>query len=255
GERYPRPERDPGRPPLLAVRDLAREGEYEGISFTLAPGEVLGLAGLMGAGRTSVVKGLFGLPPADGGAIEIDGRPVRVRNVTDAIAAGIGYVPEDRLSEGLFLDFPIRDNIVVRALDRIASATGWITRARRSREAASWIEKLQIKTPSDALPVSTLSGGNQQRVVLAKWMASRPRLLILNRPTVGVDVGSKADIHAIISDLAASGLGIIVISDEVSELLAVSDRILIMRQGRILAERAAEGLSEDAILDLVNEAG
>ena len=252
GERYPRPKRESGTRPLLVVKDLAREGEYEDISFTLAPGEVLGFAGLMGAGRTSVVKGLFGLPPAEGGSIEIDGRPVRVRNVTDAIAAGIAYVPEDRLSEGLFLDFPIGDNIVVRALDRLMTRGGWITGARKASEAGRWIERLAIKTPSPRLPVSSLSGGNQQRVVLAKWMASHPAILILNRPTVGVDVGSKSGILNIVMQLAADNVGVIVVSDDLPEIMQICDRVIIMRGGRIVAERQVAESTEDEILELVS---
>ena len=199
------------------------------------------------------MKGLFGLPPADRGRIEIDGRQVTIRNVSDAVASGLGYVPEDRLSEGLFLDFAIGDNIVVRALDRLKSKAGWITGARKAREAQTWIERLSIKTPSAHLPVSSLSGGNQQRVVLAKWMASHPRILILNRPTVGVDVGSKAGIHEIIMQLAGDGVGIIVVSDEFPEIMRICDRVIIMRAGTIVAERRVEPSSELEIMQIVSE--
>jgi simple sugar transport system ATP-binding protein len=252
-ERQSRPSLPPATAPLLAVRGLGRNGEYADITFNLAPGEVLGFAGLMGAGRTAVVKGLFGLPPADRGRIEIDGRQVTIRNVSDAVAAGLGYVPEDRLSEGLFLDFAIGDNIVVRALDRLKSRAGWITGARKEREAETWIERLSIKTPSARLPVSSLSGGNQQRVVLAKWMASHPRILILNRPTVGVDVGSKAGIHEIIMQLAGDGVGIIVVSDELPEIIRICDRVIIMRAGTIAAARRVEPSSESEITQIVSE--
>jgi simple sugar transport system ATP-binding protein len=241
--------------PLLTVRSLRRAGEYQDISFALGAGEVLGLAGLMGAGRTAVVKGIFGLPPPDGGTIEMDGRPIIIRSVSDAVAAGIGYVPEDRLSEGLFLDFGIGDNIVVRALDRLLTATGWVTGSRKEREASRWIERLAIKTPSARLPVSSLSGGNQQRVVLAKWMASDPRVLILNRPTVGIDVGSKAAIHDIIMELAADKVGILVVSDELPELMRLSDRIVVMRNGRIVAERRVDQSSEAEIMQIISESG
>ena len=252
GERYPRPDPDPDARPLLSVRDLARDGEYRGISFTLAPGEVLGFAGLMGAGRTAVAKGLFGLPSADSGSIEVNGRPVKLRTVSDAIAAGIAYVPEDRLSEGLFLDFPIGDNIVVRALDRLMSKGGWITGPRKTKEAMHWIGRLSIKTPSARLPVSSLSGGNQQRVVLAKWMASQPAILILNRPTVGVDVGSKSGILEIIMQLAAEKVGVIVVSDDLPEIMQVCDRVIVMRGGRIVAERRVDDSSEAELLQIVS---
>ena len=252
GERYPRPQPEPDARPLLIVQDLARDGEYSGINFTLAPGEVLGFAGLMGAGRTAVVKGLFGLPPADSGSIEVNGRSVKLRAVSDAIAAGIAYVPEDRLSEGLFLEFPIGDNIVVRALDRLMSKAGWITGPRKAKEAMHWIDRLSIKTPSARLPVSSLSGGNQQRVVLAKWMASHPAILILNRPTVGVDVGSKSGILDIIMQLAAEKVGVIVVSDDLPEIMQLCDRVIVMRGGRIVAERRVEDSSEAEILQIVS---
>jgi ABC-type sugar transport system ATPase subunit len=157
--------------------------EYRNVNFTLSAGEVLGLAGLLGSGRTAVAKGIFGLVTPDSGSIEVDGRPLRIRSVADALAASIGYVPEDRLTEGLFLNFSISDNVVVRALDRVMSAAGWVTPSRKRNEAKRWIDRLAIKTGSPDLPVSSLSGGNQQRVVLAKWIASHPRVLILNRPT------------------------------------------------------------------------
>ena len=252
-DRFGRPEPARGAVPRLMVRGLSRKGAYHDISFEVAAGEVLGLAGLMGAGRTDVVKGIFGLPPADQGTIVIDGRDIAIRNVSDAVAAGIGYVPEDRLSEGLFLDFSIRDNIVVRALDRLMSKGGWVTAARKGREAAHWVERLSIKTTSARLPVTSLSGGNQQRVVLAKWMASHPRLLILNRPTVGVDVGSKSGIHDIIHELAASGVGVIVVSDDLPEIMRLCDRVLVMRAGAIVAERRVANSTDDEILRIVNE--
>jgi simple sugar transport system ATP-binding protein len=239
--------------PRLAVRGFTRDGEYHDINFTLAAGEVLGFAGLMGAGRTAVVKGLFGLPPADLGTIKIDGRPVGIRNVSDAVRAGLAYVPEDRLSEGLFLDFSIGDNIVVRAMERLLSKTGWISGRRKAEEAAVWVDRLSIKTPSTRLPVSSLSGGNQQRVVLAKWMAANPRVLILNRPTVGIDVGSKPGIHQIIMELAARKVGVIIVSDDLPELMLICDRVIVMRGGAIVAERNVSESSEQEITQIVTE--
>jgi simple sugar transport system ATP-binding protein len=162
-------------------------------------------------------------------------------------------VPEDRLNEGLFLDFAIGDNIVVRALDRLVSKNGWITGSRKAKEASRWVRRLAIKTPSIRLPASSLSGGNQQRVVLAKWMASEPRILLLNRPTVGVDVGSKSAIHELILELAASEVGIIVVSDELSEIMRICDRVIVMRAGTIVAERSVEGASEAEIMQIVTE--
>jgi simple sugar transport system ATP-binding protein len=252
-ERYPRSPRLPDAAPRLAVRQLSHAREYRNVSFTLGAGEVLGLAGLLGSGRTAVVKGIFGLPPPDSGEIEVDGRPLVLRSVADALAADIAYVPEDRLTEGLFLNFSISDNIVVRTLDRLMSPAGWITASRKRNEAKRWIERLAIKTPSPDLPVSSLSGGNQQRVVLARWIAAHPRLLILNRPTVGVDVGSKSGIHDIIMELAAEGVGVIVVSDDLPELMRVCDRILVMRNGAVVAERRVEASSETEIMRIVSE--
>jgi simple sugar transport system ATP-binding protein len=239
--------------PRLAVHGFTRDGEYYDINFTLAAGEVLGFAGLMGAGRTAVAKGLFGLPPAHLGTIKIDGRPVVIRNVSDAVRAGLGYVPEDRLSEGLFLDFSIGDNIVVRAMERLLSKTGWISGRRKAKEAALWVDRLSIKTPSTHLPVSSLSGGNQQRVVLAKWIAANPRILILNRPTVGIDVGSKPGIHQIIVELAARKVGVIIVSDDFPELMLICDRVIVMRGGTIVAERNVSESSEQEITQIVSE--
>jgi simple sugar transport system ATP-binding protein len=252
--RYSRAPAPTGKAPRLQVDGLDRDDAFHNVGFIVAPGEIVGLAGLMGAGRTALAKSIFGLLPADSGRIRMDGRPLTIRSVGQAIAAGIAYVPEDRLSEGLFLDFSIRDNVIVRCLDHLVTGTGWLTPGRRSAEARKWIARLKIKAPSDRAPANSLSGGNQQRVVLAKWIASAPRLLILNRPSVGVDVGSKAEIHDIVVELAESGVGIIIISDDMPELMRVSDRILVMRNGRIVAERRTEDSSEQDILDVVNEA-
>ena len=160
---------------------------------------------------------------------------------------------EDRLSEGLFLNFSIQDNIAVGALDKIKSSAGWITRSRKAAEAAQWVKRLSIKTPSPALPAGRLSGGNQQRVVLAHWVATTPRHRIHNRPTVGVGVGSKSDIHDIVVQLATNGLAIIVISDELSELTRLCDRILVMRAGRIVAERLIPETEEEEFMRIVSE--
>lgn len=252
-QRYERKPIAAGVPPRLEIAGLTRPGEFEDVSFSLAPGEILGLAGLMGAGRTALGKSIFGIAPAARGTARIDGRERSIASVDGALAAGIAYVPEDRLSEGLFLNFSIRDNVVVRAISRITDRYGWLTTKRKSAEAYNWIDRLKVKTGSDRAPVSSLSGGNQQRVVLAKWLASNPTVLILNRPSVGVDVGSKSGIHEIIVDLANNGLGVIVMSDDLPELMQLCDRILVMRNGRIVAERVVPQSSEAELLSLINE--
>ncbi|WP_181703565.1 sugar ABC transporter ATP-binding protein [Chthonobacter albigriseus] len=236
-----------GSAELLRVEDLGRGSQFDGVSFSLRAGEVLGITGLLGSGRTDLAKALFGLAPADRGRIVVGGRPVAITSVKDAIGLGIGYVPEDRLTEGLFLPQAIGRNVAVGILDRFAGRSGVVDRPRLSDAVEGWVRRLKVATPSTALPVQSLSGGNQQRVVLARWLAINPRILILNGPTVGVDVGSKADIHAIIADLAREGLGVIVISDDLPEVLAACHRILVMREGRIIEEVGRDSADEDTL--------
>ncbi len=225
-----------GAKPRLEVEKLNVRGMLQDISFSLYAGEIVGITGLLGSGRTELALALFGMLPIDSGAITIDGKPVRIRTIHDAISHGIGYVPEDRLSEGLFLEQTIGNNVVVRIVDRLRDALGLTDGAQVTREVARWVDALRIKTPSPALAAKTLSGGNQQRVVLAKWLASNPRVLILNGPTVGVDIGSKNELHELIKSLAHEGMGLLVISDDIPELLQVCNRILLMRRGRIEEE-------------------
>ncbi|MGE5508551.1 MAG: sugar ABC transporter ATP-binding protein [Chitinophagales bacterium] len=233
---------------LLTVEGLSRKGSFADVSFDLRPGEILGITGLLGSGRTELAMALFGLRPADAGRVTLDGRPIRVRNVQDAIRHGIGYVPEDRLTEGLFLVQPIAKNIVASTIDRLCGGFSRLIDSRRlDAEVDGWVGRLKVATPSAALPVQSLSGGNQQRIVLAKWLATKPRVLILNGPTVGVDVGSKADIHATVRSLAEQGMGVIVISDDIPELLQNCNRILLMRKGRIAEEFAGDAVDENEL--------
>lgn len=229
---------DPQAAPVLEVRGLGRDGTLDGIGFELRPGEVLGIAGLLGSGRTQLAKALFGLLPVDRGEIRLDGKEISLAGPLDAIAAGIGYVPEDRLTEGLFLSQSIARNIAVGRLDAFSGPLGWLDRTGLGAEARDWLKRLSVAAPNAGVPVKSLSGGNQQRVVLARWLAGSPRILILNGPTVGVDIGSKADIHAIIADLAERRLGVIVISDDLPELIGCCHRILVMKEGRIVEEIA-----------------
>ena len=234
---------DPAAPRLLEVRGLARAGAFAAVDLDLRAGEVLGIAGLLGSGRTALAKALFGLVAPDGGTIRRDGRPVPLGDPLAAAAAGIGYVPEDRLTEGLFLTQSIVRNVAIGRLD--AHARGpLLDLAALWREAEDWLARLAVRAPDPGAPVRSLSGGNQQRVVLARWLARGPRVLVLNGPTVGVDVGSKAEIHGIIRDLAAGGLGVIVISDDLPELLGACHRILVMREGRITDDLAGGSVSE-----------
>jgi simple sugar transport system ATP-binding protein len=232
---------------VLRVEKLGRKGRFEDVSFSLRAGEVVGVTGLLGSGRTALAKALFGLAPADHGRIFVGGRPVRVASPLDAIRLGVGYVPADRLTEGLFLPQSIARNLVVTSLDRMTEAAGVLSRTRMRGLVNDWVRRLRVVTPNADLPVSSLSGGNQQRVMLARWLARTPRVLILNGPTVGVDVGSKADIHAIIAGLAADGMGVVVISDDIPELLAACDRILIMKSGHVTEEIPRAVAEENAL--------
>lgn len=231
-------------PVLMQVDSLTKHGACTDISFTLHAGEVLGISGLLGSGRTALAKALFGLVAPDRGTITLNGQRVPTGNPLAAAEAGIGYVPEDRLTEGLFLTQSIVQNIAIGRLDAHGNAAGVLDLPALMAEARDWLKRLSIKTTTPDAPVRSLSGGNQQRVVLARWMARSPRVLILNGPSVGVDVGSKSEIHGIIASLAAQGLGVIVISDDLPEVLATCHRVLVMKSGRITEEFDARAVTE-----------
>ena len=233
--------------PLLKVENLNLSHGFFDICFELHHNEVLGITGLLGSGRTELGLALFGQQPADSGKIIVEGREVRLNKITDAVAAGIGFVPEDRVREGLFLEQPISNNIVVGIIERLIYKSRFLNDKQKTIESDQWIQRLDIKTPSGDLPAKNLSGGNQQRVVLAKWLAINPRILILNGPTVGVDVGSKAEIHELIRTLARQGLGILLISDDIPELLQTCHRILLMRSGKIVEEFKRESVTEGGL--------
>ena len=229
---------------LMHVEGLHKTGAFSDVSFTLRAGEVLGISGLLGSGRTALAKALFGLVAPDRGRITLDGRAVALGNPVAAAEAGIGYVPEDRLTEGLFLTQSIVQNIAVGRLDVHGGAAGVLNLGGLMAEARDWLARLSVKTPNPDAPVRSLSGGNQQRVVLARWMARSPRVLVLNGPSVGVDVGSKAEIHGIIAQLAAAGLGVIVIYDDLPELLSTCHRILVMKGGALVDDIASGVITE-----------
>ncbi|MCC2593979.1 sugar ABC transporter ATP-binding protein [Tessaracoccus sp. OS52] len=237
--------------PVLKVSDLTLSRAFSDVSFTLHKGEILGITGLLGSGRTELALSLFGVFPAESGTIEVAGKPARINSISDAIDHGIGYVPEDRLTEGLALERSIADNIVLAEIDNMTGPLGLIDHGKRRAEVRRWVDELKIATRNPDNPVNTLSGGNQQRVVLAKWLATNPDILILNGPTVGVDIGSKADIHLVLMDLARSGMGIIVISDDIGELKQTCSRVLLLREGRIDGEVDPRTKTEQELSDMI----
>jgi simple sugar transport system ATP-binding protein len=224
------------RPEVLKVDGLSRAGEFEDVSLTIRAGEVLGLTGLIGAGRTELCHTLFGMTRADRGQIHLNGRALQMRSNRDAVAAGIAYVSEDRLVLGLIQPQSIADNTVLAVLRKITGAGGLLSQRKKDGTAGHWIAELGVKIGKPADAVSTLSGGNQQRVVLAKWLATNPRVLLLDCPTVGVDVGARAGIFRIVRQLADKGLAILLVSDEVPEVFMNADRVLHMAGGRIVAD-------------------
>ncbi len=238
---------DLNQPPLLRVEGLSAERVLNDIQFELRRGEIVGVTGLLGSGRTQLALALFGMLPTDNGRVYIDEEEVVITSPQDAIQHGIGYVPEDRLTEGLFLEQSISNNVVVRIIDRLRNSMGLLQTRQVKEQANYWVEALSIKTSDPELPVKTLSGGNQQRVVLAKWLASKPRLMILNGPTVGVDVGSKEELHEMIKHLAGEGMGILLISDDIPELLQTCNRILLMRRGHISEEILPKETNENEL--------
>jgi ABC-type sugar transport system ATPase subunit len=232
----------------LSVQGLTTK-RVRDVSFDVRSGEVVGLGGLMGAGRSELAEAIFGYDRALAGSVAVDGRPVRLRSPADAIAAGIGFAPEDRKSQALLLLRSVKDNISL-AIPDLISRFDFINDGAERRIAAALVDRLRIRTPSLDASVSNLSGGNQQKVVLGRWLARRPKVLILDEPTRGVDVGAKAEIYRLIAELAAEGIALLVISSEMPELLGLADRILVMAAGRVVAEMPREEANEERILSL-----
>ncbi len=245
------PEIDPTSEPVLEVKGLSLSRAFEDVDVTLRRGEILGITGLLGSGRTELALTMFGIFQADSGSIAVNGKPVKLNSVRDAIANGIAYVPEDRLTEGLMLEQSIADNIVITEIDELAKALDFIDAAKTAEEVKHWVAELSIATNDPNNAVSTLSGGNQQRVVLAKWLATKPDVLILNGPTVGVDIGSKHDIHNFLQELAGQGMGIIVISDDIPELLQTCSRILLLADGKVVSEIDPHATDEDKLSAMI----
>jgi len=237
--------------PRLSVKGLTLPGQFEDLALDIRPGEIVGLTGLLGSGRTQFARALFGLEVATVGGICVDGVAVHIKRPGDAISAGIAYVPEDRLTEGLFLGQSINRNILASIYHRIAPLLV-INRVEATRRASDMITAMRIATPTGAKPVGQLSGGNQQRVVIGRWLLTDARILLLNGPTVGVDVGSKAEIHRIVRSLASEkGLAVLMISDDLPELVQNCSRIIVMHRGRFVADMATSETSEREISDML----
>ena len=239
----------PSKRVVLRVTGLAARRGVRDLSFYVRQGEILGVYGLMGSGRTEVLDRIFGLSDKSDGVIEVDGRAARIDSPEDAIAAGIAYVTEDRKQTGLVLSDSVRANLCLSSLGRLASG-GWMQSKLEAEEAARMISSLRIKTASDALGVSNLSGGNQQKVVLGKWFMTAPKILLLDEPTRGVDVGAKREIYRVMSDFAQAGGAVVMVSSETEEIIGMADRVIVLRNGRKVGELARDALSPEALLHL-----
>jgi rhamnose transport system ATP-binding protein len=233
---------------VLRVEGLCRAGTFEDVSFEVHAGEVVGFAGLVGAGRTDVGLALFGIAPAERGTIAVDGKPVVIRNPGDAMRLGITYLSEDRRRVGLSMPQSVASNITLPRLRSYRTPFGLLDRRAEDAAAARFRDQLRIRTASLRTPVSNLSGGNQQKTMLAKWLNAAPRVLILDEPTRGIDVGAKADVHQLIDDLARQGVAVVVISSDLPEALAMSDRIVVMREGRVRAVFAHDEADPERVM-------
>ncbi len=233
----------------LRVEGLARAGSFVGINFALRRGEIVGLTGLMGAGRTEIARAIFGADAIDAGAVYVDGKKVNLRSPRHAIAHGLGLLTEDRKQQGLLLDMTVRENVTLAGLRAVLRA-GFVRRSREAAAAAGFVDELKIKTPSIEQAIKNLSGGNQQKAVLARWLFTNAKVLIFDEPTRGVDIGAKAEIYHLMNELVAKGVAILLISSELPEVLGMSDRILVMREGRIAGELSRATATQAAIMRL-----
>ncbi|MDX6298775.1 MAG: rhamnose transport system ATP-binding protein [Nocardioidaceae bacterium] len=232
---------------VLKVEDLNREGVFHDVSFTVRRGEIVALAGLVGAGRSEVARAIFGVDRRTSGSVQIEGRDLPAGSPQAAMAAGVALVPEDRRQQGLVMDLGIDQNVALASIWQL-SAFGLIRRSSERALASTWAERLQLKFGRMKNPVATLSGGNQQKVVLGKWLARGPSLLIIDEPTRGIDVGTKAEVHRILDGLVADGMAILMISSELPEVLGMADRVLVLHEGRMTAELSRSEANEDSIM-------
>ena len=237
----------PSSTKVIEVKKLSTKPTFSDVSFSIAPGEILGITGLLGSGRTELAEAIFGQYPIDSGEIIVEGKSISLNSSSAAIKAGIGYVPPDRLTQGLFLDQSILRNLIAVGIDQHQGRGGILAKKRLYEAGEKWIKDLRIKTKNSQNPVTSLSGGNQQRVVLAKWLAMNPHLMILNGPTVGVDIGSKREILEIIRDRAQEGMAFLVVSDDIPELIQICHRVLVIKNGLVSKEFSESELDENVL--------
>ena len=240
------------REPLLEVEGLTRRPAPIDVSVTVGRGEIVGLAGLLGSGRTELVRAIFGADRPERGVIKMAGRKVRIRSPRDAVRAGLAYTPEDRKTEGIVPQLSVRDNIVLAALPRF-TRFGILSTRRQRAVADELIKRLDIRTPSPSTPLRNLSGGNQQKVILARWLCMRPRLLLMDEPTRGIDVGAKAEVQRLIDEVAHEGLGVLMISSELEEVIEGSHRVVVMQEGHKVGELTHGEASEERVLHLISQ--
>lgn len=236
------------REPVLEVRHLSGQNGVRNVNLMVRKGEIVGLAGLIGAGRTELVRLICGVDSLSQGEVLIEGKPVRIKSPADAVGFGIGWVPEDRKLHGLILGMDVQENTTMAIMQRISNLLGAVRQQEAKKIAGHYVEALSIATPGLNQTVRNLSGGNQQKVVLAKWLSTKPKLLIMDEPTRGIDVGAKAEVHALMSRLAQQGLGILMISSELPEIMGMSDRVIVMCQGRITGEFERSKLDQEEIM-------
>jgi len=245
-ELFPKTPTAPGEV-ALEISHLSRAGFFDDVSFSVRRGEIVALAGLVGAGRTEVARAVFGIDRRSGGAVRVNGKALPNGSPRAAMAAGVAFVPEDRRQQGLVMDMGIDHNVALPSLGRLRRH-GLIRRAQERRLATDWAGRLQLRYGRMSSPVSTLSGGNQQKVVLAKWLARQPSVLIIDEPTRGIDVGTKAEVHRLLDQLVADGVAVLMISSELPEVLGMADRVLVLREGKLVAELPRAEASEDSIM-------
>jgi ribose transport system ATP-binding protein len=252
---YQRTQHAPGAPALELVGLRTRAHPRHELNLTVRAGEIVGVAGLVGAGRTEMLEAIFGVAPARGGSLRVGGKAVDVREPRDAIRAGIALVPEDRKQQGLIIEMAVRENASLPSLRRLARAGAFLDRGAERGLARDTIRKLGVKTPSDRQVVQFLSGGNQQKVVIGKWLAMSPRVLLLDEPTRGIDVGAKQEIYRLMEQLAGDGVAVLFVSSEMEEVLGMSDRMVVMHEGRITGELQRDELGEEAVMHLATGGG